>query len=203
MRLILVFCLFLFSNHGHSSLITLNGYTLNENTNIVTGKSLEWLQWDETITTSDSYLNPDVYNQNGWRIASFEEVSNLLTSFGIYLAEDNHTADTYFQSFNLPTSKFSELQTLFGQTQAAYNVTALLFGDNENGDNWFNKIEAVDGTLNFYGESLARWIGTANGGVALVREPTPVSEPKLIVLFSVLCLLLSIARKERLAPSQN
>jgi len=39
---------FTISEGAFAGLITYNGHTLDENTNIVTGGGLEWLQWTET-----------------------------------------------------------------------------------------------------------------------------------------------------------
>jgi len=61
-----------------ATLITSNGYTLNTQTNVVTGFGLRWLQWSETVgLTADEALA----RYPTMRFATFEEAADLLELF--------------------------------------------------------------------------------------------------------------------------
>lgn len=79
--LITALCLSFTTFNAIAALITYNGYTLNEDTNIVSNSSLEWLQWDETKSfTIKSAV--DSYEAEGWRLATTKEMVGLFNDFG-------------------------------------------------------------------------------------------------------------------------
>jgi hypothetical protein len=86
---------------SNAALTSYKGYTLNEETNIVSGGGLEWLQWDVTDGLSvndalrdiedgviDSFVSDRDENESldinyglGWRIANSVEVAALFNAF--------------------------------------------------------------------------------------------------------------------------
>ena len=63
---------------GHAATVTHNGYTLDTDTNIVTGGGLRWLQWDQTVGLT---LEQALAVSGGMRLASNAEVAGLFNVF--------------------------------------------------------------------------------------------------------------------------
>jgi len=67
-------------NVANAGLITENGHTLDTNTNIITGNSLEWLSWDVTRGLSiEAALNN--YSSQGWTLASNTQMADLFNGW--------------------------------------------------------------------------------------------------------------------------
>jgi hypothetical protein len=64
----------------HATIVTHNGYSLNTETNIVTGGGLEWLQWDETLNNSINGVDRTQAG-GGWGIASNQQMKELFDAF--------------------------------------------------------------------------------------------------------------------------
>ena len=74
--------LLLVSQVVQAGVIEYNGYARNESSNIVTGGGLEWLKWDVTTASGKSVGSIfEHYEENGWRLASTENITALLNSF--------------------------------------------------------------------------------------------------------------------------
>lgn len=79
---LIVVLLLICSQFTHAGIISYNGYTLNEATNIVTNDAtgLEWLQWDVTagMSLNDALTNvARHYDGGSWRMATNSEVLNM------------------------------------------------------------------------------------------------------------------------------
>ncbi len=103
-----------------AGLITYNGYTLDEDTNIVTGNALEWLQWDETVGQSVNEAL-GIYSVDGWRLASNNNMSALFNSFFPEISWDDDENTSQEPDVSLPwdsseDSQYSHLIELFGKT---------------------------------------------------------------------------------------
>lgn len=160
--IICAFIIIIISQSSHSASISYYGYTLDTDTNIVTGGGLEWLQWDQTEGMSvDTALS--TFGDNGWRLASNVEMANLFNAFSFGLSFDSleNTSQSininWVESEDLPTNHFL---SLFGQT-FNYNedceldctlfdsvdtmITAqAAFGSDMDGDGFFNIARVTD-----------------------------------------------------------
>ena len=179
--------------------ISYNGYTLDEDANIVSGGGLQWLQWDETVgqTVHEALGN---YGAGGWRLATNAEMAKLFNSFdfGMTFDADENTYQSYLfsageNSFDAP----NEFIDLFGDTFLASGsvydsvdprqYASAYFGEDGDGDHQFNFASVQDEYTTIGGalvQSHARLYrddftvnaaGFANG-VALVRAvPVPAA----------------------------
>lgn len=110
----------------HATTIEHFGYSLNTETNIVTGGGLEWLQWDETtqmkpVNALSSYGGVDGLSGGNWRIATTADIHSLFNNFFL----------SYDYTWELPSS-IKDTLNLGGK---AYSVTPAnhfisLFGEN-------------------------------------------------------------------------
>jgi hypothetical protein len=107
----------------NASLITYNGYSYDDSSNIVKSDSLDWLRLDLTTNESIySFLNNElIYSTSEWRLATSYEVeglfNDLFSSINWNLTSYPSDLEIYkrysFQGNNSPTRKFIEL---FGYT---------------------------------------------------------------------------------------
>lgn len=204
------------SNSANADLISYNGYTLNTDTNIVSGGGLEWLQWDETIGLS---ANDALANYGGWRIASATEMSILINSSNLgitldpldmvfqfatpedsaalnfielfgdnYLASGTTYPDAYSEQMVSALFSSESFPNLYGATTIEYNLL-----DNRIGPVGSNLLFTDDGVLT----------GADSGGlrgVALVRDVAVVPVPAAVWLFgSGLLGLIGVARRKKAA----
>lgn len=129
-RLLIFGSLLMSTNLCSAGIISFSGYTLNEETRIVSNGELEWLQWsftrnqgiDEALaTTAKTYLG------GGWSLANNEQVAGLLNAFNFRTILDTDSRTT--QSFqnnddpaaiipieNINTDSEKQLVSLFGKT---------------------------------------------------------------------------------------
>lgn len=77
-RLLSVTSLLSASQFANASLINVNGYSLNTETNIVSDGTLEWLQWDETKGLS---IEAALDKHTGWGLATNNQMANLFNNF--------------------------------------------------------------------------------------------------------------------------
>jgi hypothetical protein len=97
------------------------GYSLDIDTNIVTGGGLEWLQWDETqgLTIVQAL---ETYNADGWRLASLNEMASVLNAFdfGVTFVGDKDAGTQYATgpaaTGLLDTPGYDAFITIFGPT---------------------------------------------------------------------------------------
>jgi len=187
-----------------AGLITYNGYTLDEDTNIVTGNALEWLQWDETVGQSIN-IALGTYSVDGWRLASNNDMSFLFNSFFPEISWDDD--ESTYQSHHTPwnpseNSQYSHLVELFGNTSpnaAEYNYNPLdlffescgLFGSDADQDGYFNRGCAYDDYTYFdalingadYGDSYA-YLGD-DGDTSYYTRDTHLSDAGIVLVRSV------------------
>lgn len=195
------------ASYVNAGLITHNGYTLNKETNIVTNGQLEWLQWDVTVEQSVNN-SLTTHGINGWRLAGATEVAGLFNDFfssiETFDAKTTTPLENTHQNVSLIDSEYSfglanQFIELFGDTLVAtgfsfdygdaFESTAAIFGDDVDGDGkyngaWvFDESTLQDGSLLEGSARLSSDLFFPNltytrRGVALVREPVPVSVPE-------------------------
>ncbi len=164
------FCLIAMAHSASATLISYNGYSHDDTTDIVTGGGLEWLQWDVTDEMSiDTALTSVAgsYAGGGWRLASNVEMATLLNAFdfGISSTPDgswDSDENTFQEAFNYgdpnmpqPPDPETLFLSMFGITQVYTDTTnpdglyvsGAYFGADEDNDNTFNTVLTAD---NFY-----------------------------------------------------
>ena len=213
-RIFIVLITFTFF-YSNASIITYGSYTLSTDSNIVSSKGIEWLQWDETAGLSiDEALN----NYNGWSLASNEQMAMLFNdffSYQVWNVGDNGGAVSLPYTEQI-TSQLNFLN-LFGYieyiplgqngndlyTDAFYSVKAA-YGSDNNGlyreaivnDAFAGAFDMGD-VLESYGvgasseltlAQIASNVGFSQRGVAIVRTAS-VPEPSslLFMIMGVLC----------------
>lgn len=206
-------------------------YSLDEPTNVVVNKEtgLEWLQWDETIglSVADIILgNNNAYFEQGWRLATHVEVSDLYNTF--FSATQWDTDENTTQSLSLLTPLNSTTDAasvfiyLFGDTYAAagkyYDVgdpvqmAAAWIGEDTDADqdytytrvrDEYNRFdgflyEYLNGRVMLLKDELNPYDSLPDTGIALVRttQPTAISEPNTNMLL-LSCLLALFIRCRR------
>lgn len=145
--------LFLLVPHAsHAADLSINGFTLNSSTHIVSGNGLEWLQWSETLGLTPNQAIA-LYGPYGWRVATNQEVADLFNSFKIGgstewidnedIRQNHHT--TYSPG---DTTAETELISMFGETdryessERFWFSTAASFGGDADGDGYMNRVGA-------------------------------------------------------------
>ncbi|WP_339806835.1 hypothetical protein [uncultured Marinobacter sp.] len=112
------------AGNAYSGLITHNNYTLDTDTNIVTGGGLEWLQWDETLGLSiDDVTDPNSqYAQAGWSVVSDQQMAALFNewAFGpagyVWGTDETVTQGVFEFGATLPEVLTYQFTELFGAT---------------------------------------------------------------------------------------
>lgn len=155
-----------------AALINYNGYTLDEETNIVTDGTLEWLQWDVTrgmsIDTAiadiaDGFIDGVEYGL-GWTLASNIQMAGVFNVFG-FGADFIWDSDEQTEQWSLDPATNNdgviediasdpELQftALFGETENLseidnpnpYSMSRAIFGNDLDGDSLYNRAEVLD-----------------------------------------------------------
>ncbi|WDE03843.1 PEP-CTERM sorting domain-containing protein [Thalassomonas viridans] len=203
----------LHSSFANASLISHSGYTLDTETNIVSGETLEWLQWDETAgLTVEQVLN----DYDGWSLATNNQMAQLFSDF---FPEYTWTTDEgLYQDnwgvFGVDSSHVNFVE-LFGATYTIaddskdnffdeYAVTSAYFGHDQNQDGGINSAYVRDDYgFASSGREVAPlamltsdWVtpadqGESRYGVALVRSITggentvTVPEPSALVMLAL------------------
>ncbi len=179
-----------FSAITQAALIEYNGYQLSTDTNIVTAKNLEWLQWDETLDLS---INEALLANAGWSLASNLQMSTLYSSF--FSANTWTTEETdhqfYRLDFDADDIAMLNFQRLFGTSlisegifvsgsgkykneynfSDAKHVISAYYGSDENDDSLYNLASVRD--KNKYTAEQVEGNGRAsgeNGGMATLSS---------------------------------
>lgn len=220
-NLVLAGWVLLSSHFAHASLITHSGYTLDTETNVISGETLEWLQWDETAgLTVEQALN----EYDGWSLASSNQMVQLFADFfpGYGWAEDEDLYQDNWGAFGVDDIHLNFVE-LFGATYIVpddrkanyfdeYAVSSAYFGYDEDQDGGINSAYVRDD----YGfvssgweiDPLAMltsdWVtvadqGESRYGVALVRtlggeNTVTVAEPNILVIFALGLLMFGCRR---------
>jgi hypothetical protein len=154
-----------FANAG---LITYNDYTLNEDTNIVSGGGLEWLQWDVTVDMTinqaladiaDGVINGVSYG-SGWVLATNVQMAGLFNDFVLGATapwDANENTGQESENYNgatvedINTDPELQMVELFGRTAEReqyytkeVDFTGALFGSDLDGDNLYNIATVFD-----------------------------------------------------------
>lgn len=102
----------------NAEIISINGYSLDASTNIVSHTSgLEWLRWSETSRNKDLWQTYLEYTAQGWELASTQQMATLLNDFdfGNTFSNDQDANqiiainDGAIENPNSPTQSFFKL----------------------------------------------------------------------------------------------
>lgn len=217
-------CISFFSN---ASVISYQGYTLNQTNKSVSDGQLEWLQWNQTVGMSISQALSK-YASEGWRLASNTDVSQLFNRFRFsddplkFGADENKI---YFsnQQFNgsiddIKTDKTLQFIALFGYTfkegprgpldtdPPIYSMAH--FGQDLDQDGLFNFAWVIDdytfplsysGTSIIASDSYTADYFMYDSGIALVREvkTNSISNPSTFTIFLLALFLLKCRARLR------
>ena len=134
------------AGNAYAGLITHNNYTLDTDTNIVTGGGLEWLQWDETLGLSiNDVTDPNgSYAQAGWSVVNEQQMAALFNDWAFgptgYVWGTDETVTQGISVFgatlpDVPSYLFTELfGATFTSSSGATNLRAIYGSDmNQNG----------------------------------------------------------------------
>ncbi|WP_416305628.1 PEP-CTERM sorting domain-containing protein [Neptunicella sp. SCSIO 80796] len=156
---------------ANAALVTYHDYTLDDETNIVTGGGLEWLQWDVTVgmtinealaDIADGIINGITYG-SGWQLATNVQMASLFNTFVLGATvpwDESETTGQQAKNYDGPTVENTgtdaELQmvALFGSTDPdnvdtrgsddPVDFTGALFGNDMNGDGLYNSAIVMD-----------------------------------------------------------
>jgi hypothetical protein len=168
LTLTLLFTLASSFNAANAALITYNGYTLDTDTDIVTGGGLEWLQWDVTIGESiNSALAANGifggnYYRAGWTLATNAHMAALFDAFSF----NSTTDENQYKQTNLPYEAGTDetnmdfFISLFGTTvlvEGNYYGTGVdalryswaLYGADSNNNNIYNDAIVISDLLTY------------------------------------------------------
>ena len=148
------------SQLANASLINVNGYSLNTETNIVSDGTLEWLQWDETKGLS---IESALDKHAGWSLASNDQMANLFNDFftGMTWASIETGMEYEFHSENYfnDVAIYNSFLDLFGyrlistdEDNAEYTQTytnsrrgiGSYYGSDEDGDGFYKAASVRD-----------------------------------------------------------
>lgn len=202
------------SSFANAGVITYNGYTLDQETDIVTGGGLEWLQWDVTIGQSinsalaaDGIFNGRDYG-SGWTLASNAQMAGLFDNFTFSSTEDeNDNARTQWN-----TQTHSVFHQMLGITSSGdyvnaspttwlhYTGAVALYGSDHDGDDLYNlahvhrDLNVLNGSSSYWSEMSADYYTRSSSfqtaGVALVRtealaRQVNAPEPSTLAIFAL------------------
>jgi hypothetical protein len=186
---------------ANAATVSYYGYSLDTDTNIVTGGGLEWLQWDETIGMS---LDDALAAYPNMRGATNAEIAALLNSFefGMVFDDIESTSQGIPSPFDSNTESiqhhnFIELFGITCPTCPDYGspawaggaemrtLSAAYFGD-EDGDGKINNVYVrddfligftqIEGYVTLYGEGWNTDTRDSEAGIALVSAvPLPAA----------------------------
>ncbi len=167
MRLLIASLLLLMLSQANATVISHNGYSWDDTTDIVTGGGLEWLRWDVTEGQS---INTALANFSGagWTLAQNTEVKTLFDAFfpantyGTAWDADEFTFQQILVDWNSSegSTDFSKFVAVFGDTyhafldrtnssnigtpQDPYINSSAVFGEDSDNDNKVNLALAQD-----------------------------------------------------------
>lgn len=196
------------SSFANATLLTLNGYTLDTETSIVSKGNIEYLQWSVTTSNSiESALN--LYADDGWSLVSNLLMSEIFTDFGFnstnnenesVTTKGNYTSDT-------DTTNYDHFIQLFGLTFTwagtdgmglgvdGFERTSALFGADMDGDGFYNSASVSSDYTSYSTELESSAELSADGnhnhtkasrdlvGIALMRIQVP--EPSTLAIFAL------------------
>lgn len=159
------FGLHLFGATGvQAAMISYNGYSKADHTNIVRGDGLQWLRWDVTRGMSIQAALA-AYQHEGWQLASNQQMAGLFNAFQFGKTDWTDAADQtqigytgwsfgeqsvhqlFISMFGLTASASC---TQSGQTGNCYadtdrfEMAGALFGNDANQNGWYNLSSVAD-----------------------------------------------------------
>jgi len=202
------------SNSTYASLIEINGYGLDTDTNIVTMGNTEWLKWDQTVDlTVEQALEANV----GWSLASHMQIEVLLNDMvgSEYFKLGEDTDESYGLDYGQDDSPMLNIIQLFGYNSESrtrygndwkeeytdpYKYVGALFGSDKDMDDLnlvalhdeaaytitgsYNASRTFGGSITKTSDRIARDSSYHVWGVALVRT-TSVPEPSTLAIFAL------------------
>lgn len=161
-KLILFFCILTSLSFSiHAEKITYSGYTLDTETNLVTGNGLEWLRWDQT---KDYTISLALGVHSEFRLATFEEMSELVNTFSdvpipfsMPTENDPHTGVRLSRPYENGLDGLDYLTLLMGETYAFPQWQGVDENGNDvyaEGDDAISDTGAVFGNINENGDSV-------------------------------------------------
>jgi len=137
---ILILALILFAltiSSANATLITKRNFTLDTDTNLISGNGLYWKRWDQTVDLSiDEALN--LYSSDGWRLASSNEMVGL---FNVFFSDyDWNTAldENSGRGEYVRINNYKDLISIFGVSIDAFGgISDILFGNDEDNDGFY------------------------------------------------------------------
>lgn len=153
-----------------AGVITAHGYTKAENSDIIQGEGLQWLAWSTTRGMSISQALTK-YQQDGWQLASNQQVAALMNKFQ-FGKTDWSDAETTKQDFTVAwnaseNSPHLSFVSLFGRTQISptcaelgrnfscyldhdrVNTSSAFFGSDVNKNGKYNSVYVSDDSSNY------------------------------------------------------
>lgn len=185
-------CIFCISFSTFASLISSNGYTLNESSNIVTGANLEWLQWDVTKGQS---VQEALNSNSGWSLATTSDMLSLFSDFGFTFnssgSENNSTAENFVTLFgNTNSGNKKASNALYnGILDPLLSLGSINQNFEETKTRWkFSFSSGLTRTTTVEQNDAKAWLrptffnSRSNYGIALVRD-VPVPSPSVLIIF--------------------
>ncbi len=213
---------------SHAATISYGNYSHDDQTDIVVGDGLEWLQWDRTIGWSWNYAQTqlDTIEGGGWSIATNAQMASLFNNFAFGIEFDGieETSQAVYTPLlnggvmGMPYENDVTFVSMFGDTYFyTTNVTVYgmhysraLYGDDANQNGLINQAQIYDdylynnvshrvGRASLSGDLTGQDFSTSYAGVALVRSTlAPVPVPATLPLFASGLLGLALARLRKL-----
>ena len=211
----------------NAAILSYGGYTHDTTTDIVTGKGLEWLQWDRTLGHSINSIQSqlDTLEGGGWSIASNTQMDQLINAFDFgytFVSTENtniqvgtgySSGDAGNEADELFITMFGDSYTsvglLCGSTSDRCTTARALYGSDDDGDGRYKHARVIDDYILANGTEIGGNIQLSNdaflatevltlSGVALVRDVSLVPVPAGVWLFgSGLVGLIGVARRKK------
>jgi hypothetical protein len=160
-----------------AGVITAQGYTKAENSDIIQGEGLEWLAWSSTRGMSISQALTK-YQQDGWQLASNQQMAALMNKFQ-FGKQDWSDAEVLRQDKSVAwdaseSSPHLSFVSLFGRTVISpscselgrqslcyldndrSNASNAFFGSDQNKNGKYNSVYIADDTSNYGFNGLVR-----------------------------------------------
>ncbi len=165
---------------ANATMITFNGYTLDEDKRIVSGNGLDWIQWSLTDDLSVAAALSQFANYDGgnWVLVSNSQMVALFNSFGFtvdgFWDDLENTSQTilsrYDESEELTIDVEKQFVRLFGNTFENYHgnsgstdildYSAAVFGTDGDSDGMYNWARVNDDYV--YGPNGSKRSGNAS-----------------------------------------
>ncbi|MDO6838781.1 hypothetical protein Q4602_04825 [Paraglaciecola chathamensis] len=196
------------SNFSNGAIITRDAFSLDTNTNIITGNGLNWTRWDTLAGVSITQAL-DLYAADGWRLASSDEMvgmySNFIPGVDWSIARGENSAVSDFISVD----DYQDLISIFGVSFNEFGgISNIIFGNDLDNDGAYRSAGAYytdwDPAAGIYADNSRNTVdfSASDYSVQLIRAIS-VSEPKFCHLLLVSFLILIISKREKLLVSKK